>query len=181
MTVSHLFRLKNATSTPCVFPAAASSLVLTTRAKVFVELSRAECDLKFIEPLQFYQNVSPSKELRDAASQAESLVHEFQVDVEMRKDVFEAKQHAAAGVLANNVQLGAEERRLMEKLLLDGKRAGLGLSAEDRASLTEKKKGLSQLCVEFRVRLLIPSYLPVLTHASRNAGKLQQRIGTFLQ
>lgn len=125
---------------------------------MFVELSKAECELHLLEPLLFYQNVSTSKELRDASNQAEVLLRDFSVDIEMRVDVFNAKKHADANIKANGVKLTAEEARLVEKSLLEGKRAGLNLPEPERKKLTEKKKEISQLCVEFSVRGLVPSY-----------------------
>ncbi|KAI0648035.1 hypothetical protein C8Q79DRAFT_1008398 [Trametes meyenii] len=46
------------------------------------------------EPLAFYQNVSPSKELRDASDAAETVVQGSGVESSMRVDVFRAKQIA---------------------------------------------------------------------------------------
>ena len=47
--------------------------------------------------------------------------------------------------------LGPEERRLVEKMILDGKRAGLALPEKEREELTKLKKDLSQACLEFNV------------------------------
>ncbi|THH10464.1 hypothetical protein EW145_g1314 [Phellinidium pouzarii] len=116
---------------------------------VFVELSKAEADLHLLEPTLFYQNVSASKELRDASNQAEIFLRNFSVEDEMRVDIFTAKKHAEANIAAKGIKLSTEEARLVEKMLLDGKRAGLHLSEEKRESLTAKKKELSQICLEF--------------------------------
>ena len=51
-----------------------------------------------VEPLSFYQNVSPSKELRDASNEAEVLVRDFGVEASMRIDVFRAKQAAEKNI-----------------------------------------------------------------------------------
>ncbi|KAL5492873.1 PRD1 [Sanghuangporus weigelae] len=116
---------------------------------VFGELAKTEADLQDLEPLLFYQNVSTSKELRDASSQAEVVVRNFLVESEMRVDVFKAKKNADANIRSQGVKLSPEEERLIEKMLLDGKRAGLDLPEDKRDLLTKKKKELSQLCVEF--------------------------------
>lgn len=121
---------------------------------MFAELAKTEADLHLLEPLLFYQNVSTSKELRDASSQAEVIVRNFLVECEMRVDVFKAKKSADANIRALGVKLTPEEERLVEKMLLDGKRAGLELPDDKRELLTKKKKELSQLCVEFSVRSL---------------------------
>jgi Zn-dependent oligopeptidase len=46
---------------------------------------------------------------------------------------------------------------LVEKLLLDGKRAGLDLPEKDRKELEKLKKELSLTCVEFSVSLILES------------------------
>lgn len=96
----------------------------------------------------FYQRVSTSKELRDASSQAEILLRDFEVESEMRMDVFIAKKNAAANIKET---ITPEQQRLVDRMLLEGKRAGLELPEEEGKLLTEKKKELSQLCVEFGV------------------------------
>lgn len=117
-------------------------------------LAAAETRLDAItEPLSFYQNVSPSKELRDASNEAESLVRDFGVESSMRLDVFEAKAAAEKNLKASGQwdKLSSEERRLVDKLVLDGTRAGLALPEKERTELTTLKKELSQACLEFSV------------------------------
>ncbi|KAF8505246.1 metallopeptidase MepB [Hysterangium stoloniferum] len=119
-------------------------------SSVFLALADAEAKIEAItEPLAFYQNVSPSKELRDASNEAESLVRDFGVESSMRVDVFEAIQGAAESMEKNKEVLSPESKRLVEKMLLDGKRAGLALPEEERKVLTDLKKELSQTCLEF--------------------------------
>ncbi|KAF9468572.1 hypothetical protein BDZ94DRAFT_1153665 [Collybia nuda] len=103
------------------------------------------------EPLAFYQNVSPSKELRDASNEAESLVRDFGVESSMRIDVYQAKV-AAESNLKNSGEwemLSSEQKRLVDKMILDGTRAGLALPEKERNELTNLKKELSQVCLEF--------------------------------
>ena len=116
-----------------------------------MELSKTEADFHSLEPVLFYQNVSTDKELRDASSQAEVTLRDFLVEVEMRIDVFKAKKNAEANIKAQGVKLTPEEQRLVDKMLLEGKRSGLDLPEDKRELLTAKKKELSQLCVEFNV------------------------------
>ena len=61
---------------------------------VFRKLSDAETILQDLEPLLFYQNVSPNKQLRDASSAAEVTVRDFLVEVEMDVAIFQAKRPA---------------------------------------------------------------------------------------
>ncbi|TFY69553.1 hypothetical protein EVJ58_g360, partial [Rhodofomes roseus] len=102
-----------------------------------------------VEPLSFYQNVSPSKELRDASNEAEVLVRDYGVDASMRLDVFQAKLAAEKNIKASGQKLDAEEQRLVDKMLLDGKRAGLALPEAQRDELMKLKKELSQASLEF--------------------------------
>ena len=108
-------------------------------------------------PLLFYQNVSTSKELRDAASAAEVLLDEYGIEISMRLDVYQAKVNAEKNIKASGRKLNPEEERLVEKLLLDGKRAGLDLPNKERKELEKLKKELSQICIEFGVSLFLRS------------------------
>ncbi|THH27312.1 hypothetical protein EUX98_g6872 [Antrodiella citrinella] len=117
---------------------------------VFLALNEAETDFDLInDPLSFYQNVSPSKELRDASNEAEVLVRDYGVDSSMRLDVFRAKQAAEENIKKADTTLNAEEQRLVEKMVLDGTRAGLALPEEKRTKLSTLQKELSQISLEF--------------------------------
>ncbi|KXN88219.1 Thimet oligopeptidase [Leucoagaricus sp. SymC.cos] len=119
---------------------------------VFTALAYAETTLDAItEPLAFYQNVSPSKELRDASNEAEALVRNYGVESSMRLDVFKAKVAAQKNLKESGEwdKLSPEQQRLVEKLILDGTRAGLALNDADREKLKELKKELSQTCLDF--------------------------------
>jgi Zn-dependent oligopeptidase len=105
------------------------------------------------DSLGFYQNVSPSKELRDASNEAEQLVLDFGVESSMRIDVFNAKVAAQKNIEASGKKLNPEEQRLAEKMVQDGTRSGLALPEADRERLTVWKKELSQVCLEFSVSI----------------------------
>ena len=105
------------------------------------------------DPVAFYQNVSPSKELRDASNEAEQLVLDFGVESSMRIDVYNSKVAAQKNIEASGKKLNPEEQRLVEKMVQDDKRAGLALPEADREQLTEWKKELSQVCLEFSVSI----------------------------
>jgi len=95
-------------------------------------------------PLSFYQNVSASKELRDASNEAEGLLRDFNVEASMRVDVFEAIKSAAESIEKTGKELAPEEKRLVDKMLLEGKRAGLDLPEEKRNELTEVRYSSNQ-------------------------------------
>ncbi|KAF7314180.1 Thimet oligopeptidase [Mycena kentingensis (nom. inval.)] len=119
---------------------------------VFVALVNADTDFQLAtEPLSFYQNVSPSKELRDASTEADSLIRDYGVEASMRVDLYKAKLAAEQNIKASGAwdKLSPEEKRLVEFMVRDGKRAGLGLPEEQQETLKKLQKELSQVCLEF--------------------------------
>lgn len=80
----------------------------------------------------------------------------------MRLDVFRAKQAAEKNIKASGQKLTSEEQRLVDKMILDGTRAGLALPDKAREELTTLKKELSSTCLEFSVshasRQIHPTY-----------------------
>lgn len=72
----------------------------------------------------------------------------------MREDLYKAKATAEANLRKTGTwdTLSAEQKRLVEKMLLDGKRAGLALgNKEDKEKLKILKDQLSDACLTFRV------------------------------
>lgn len=104
-----------------------------------------------VEPLEFYQHVAPAKELRDASHEAAALFEAHRVEVSMRLDLFQAKQAAQRNIVASGQVLAHEEQRLVDKMLREGTRAGLGLPEAEREELARLKKELSAACLEFIV------------------------------
>jgi Zn-dependent oligopeptidase len=120
------------------------------------QLALAQAEAAFAavsEPLSFYQNVSPDKALRDASNEADVQVSAYGVESSMRKDVYDAKVAAKANMDASGeyARLDGEQRRLVDKMLMDGRRAGLALPEEERAELAALRKDLSAACLEFSV------------------------------
>ncbi|KAJ6619446.1 hypothetical protein B0H10DRAFT_2025622 [Mycena sp. CBHHK59/15] len=119
---------------------------------VFIALENLEAEFDAVnEPLSFFQNVSPSKELRDASTDADSLVRDYGVESSMRLDVFHAKLAAEKNIKGSGLweKLSSEEQRLIDKMILEGKRSGLGLPEKERNTLMALQKELSQACLEF--------------------------------
>lgn len=86
------------------------------------QLTLANADTKIegtTEPLIFYQNVSPTKELRDASNDADSLLRDFGVECSMRLDVFKAKTAAKENAITSGQwdKLSAEQKRLVDKMV----------------------------------------------------------------
>ncbi|QRV95521.1 metallopeptidase MepB [Ceratobasidium sp. AG-Ba] len=87
-----------------------------------VALSEAQLDTT-VGPLSFYQNVSPGKASRDASTDAEKL--------------------------DKGEKLSPEKQRPVDKMILDGKRAGLSLPEDRREELMKLKKEMSIACTVF--------------------------------
>ena len=69
------------------------------------------------EPLIFYQNISPQKELRDASTEADALTRDFWVEASMRLDVYNAEVAAEKNIKASGEwdKLSLEEQRLVKR------------------------------------------------------------------
>ncbi|KZV95839.1 mitochondrial endopeptidase [Exidia glandulosa HHB12029] len=122
------------------------------------------------EPLTFYQNVSTNSALRDASAAAEVALKEYGIEREMRIDLFDAAKDARAS--ANT--LSGEDERLADKILLEGKRAGLDLPEEQRKELESKNCNEEKGKIAFTPEELegIPADV-VSGYAKRDDGKLE--------
>ncbi|KAG9310224.1 hypothetical protein JVU11DRAFT_9870 [Chiua virens] len=124
----------------------------------FDNLALANAEAEFdiaLEPLGFYQNVSTNKALRDASTKSEERTRKFSNQESMREDLYKAKVTAEANLRKTGAwdKLSAEQKRLVEKMVLDGKRAGLALEKkEDKEKLKQLKDELSDACLKFTVR-----------------------------
>jgi metallopeptidase MepB len=86
-------------------------------------LAQADTEIdRVTEPLSFYLNVSPNKEIRDASNKADSLLRDFAVESSMRLDVFNAKTAAEKNIKDSGKweKLSDEDRRLIDKMVCDG-------------------------------------------------------------
>lgn len=108
--------------------------------------------------LGFYQYVAVDAALRDAASAAETALDEYVTDQSLRLDIYNAKAAAFANLQASGAKLEAEDQRLVNKLVLDGKRNGLHLSEEKRNEIAELQKELARTVQEYMVRTRPPAH-----------------------
>lgn len=112
-------------------------------------LAQDDAEMAEAEHLTFYQYVSPSQQLRDAAVEAEKKLNDWDVEAVSRLDVFRALQSCEKNVEKEGRTLEPEQKRLLEKLLLQRKRMGLGLDEQGRKEFSELKKEMSNLQTDF--------------------------------
>ena len=88
---------------------------------------------------------------RDASSDAEKMLEEFEVEMSMRKDVFDNIMMVSQSDEVKT--LSPELQRYVEKLVRDGMRNGLHLDEAKREEIKTVKKRISELGVEFNKNL----------------------------
>jgi len=89
-----------------------------------------------LEPSLFLQYVaSNDKSLRETSVKADKELNEWSLKNLMRLDVYQTLVDAKNHTKENNVELNDEEERLINRLILDRKRNGLGLDEDKRAEL----------------------------------------------
>ena len=108
-------------------------------------------------PLEFYQHVAESKELRDAANNAEMLLADHTTDMNMHFSVYQAMINAEKNIKTSGRVLTPEEARLVEKSMLDAKRAGLDLAKEKREELEKLQKEEQKAVANFIVSFILGS------------------------
>ncbi|KAA0197944.1 Neurolysin mitochondrial [Fasciolopsis buskii] len=96
--------------------------------------------------LDFPQHVSPDKEIRRASCDAARRFSDVEVELEMRKDVFD-QFVSVQSKLTETVP--AIYRRYIERKIRDGRRNGLHLDETERAKMEALSKEENQLSIDF--------------------------------
>nr|KAG5702218.1 hypothetical protein BaRGS_033930 [Batillaria attramentaria] len=97
--------------------------------------------------LDFLQHVATDKEMRDASCDADKKLSEFDVEMSMRQDVFDA---IVAFQKKNPAELSEPEAaRFVERLIKLGKRNGLHLPKDVQTKIKELKKRMSDLGIDY--------------------------------
>jgi sporulation protein YlmC with PRC-barrel domain len=122
------------------------------------------------EPALFLQYVSEDESIRNEAVDGDKKLQvrchyseglpaethgesqEFGLSTLSREDIYKSLLDAEQHTKANNVQLNPEEKRLMDRMIRDRKRNGLGLPQDKREELLAVKKKIMGLEVDFQRR-----------------------------
>ncbi|CAM9388619.1 unnamed protein product, partial [Chrysoparadoxa australica] len=99
----------------------------------------------------FLKDVSDDKALREASSKAETMMSQYYVEAGMRMDVYKSIMAFSRTDEASELQ--GEKKRLLEKHVRDLRRRGLGLDADKRNRISEVKKEMVKLGIEFQKNL----------------------------
>eukprot|EP00949_MAST-11_sp_MAST-11-sp1_P005036 g5036.t1 len=131
---------------------AASSSGKLSWDSICAPLTRDDAEFSTVENiLTFPSHVSPSREMRDAATEAEKKLSSFGVDAASRTDVYDAVKQFSETEEAT--ELVGEKKRYLEKLMRDYRRRGMHLDDETRSKVKELNKKISQLGIEFQKNL----------------------------
>ena len=126
--------------------------------------------------LQLPGMVATDKALRDASSDAEKMLEEFEVEMSMRKDVFDNILAFSKSEEAKT--LSPEMKRYVEKQVRDGMRNGLHLDEAKRDEIKAVKKRISELGVEFNKNLNEDTTF-ILLDQSELTGVPEDLVGSF--
>src|SRR3989338_3957696 len=97
--------------------------------------------------LTFPLNVSDDAAVRDASTEAKKALEAFQIEAQMRSDVYEVIRDFSASPEASS--LAPEDRRFVDFLVRDYRRNGLHLPAETRARHEALSKELAEMCTAY--------------------------------
>ena len=112
---------------------------------IFAIESSDYAHLDDIYRLNVLMNVSPLKEVRDAAQEAIEELQKEMVDIEYDEGMYRAVQEYAA----KNESLAGADKKLFDDMMRTYKRMGFGLEVEKRQQLKDNLKEIAELATGF--------------------------------
>lgn len=107
---------------------------------------------KTMNHLTFYQHISTNSEIRDASTEAESLIDKYSIESGLREDVFNNVKKVYEATKDNST-LSLELKRYIFKLYNGYKRNGLESPKETREKIEKVSKELSELSITYNKNL----------------------------
>lgn len=101
----------------------------------------------------FPAHVSADKGIRDASTEMTKKLEAFNIEQELREDVYKAVLDYVQNNPEQVARLGPQEKRLLDKTIQGYERNGLALEEEKRNRIKEIKTRLSELSIEFNRNL----------------------------
>lgn len=126
--------------------------------------------------IEFYSYVSPSEEIRHAARRARDMFAEFDTRTSTRRDLYSL----LADAHSRSESLDTESQRLMETLLSQCARQGLGLRSEDRVRLQEIDSELRQIGDDYLDDLQRPRYIDLQGRRDGLEGVPQKLLSSLI-
>lgn len=99
--------------------------------------------------LDFFQHIHPDKARRDASTESDKKLSAFEVQMSMRRDVYERIDSLNTCCSIQN----AEGKRYLERKIKNGKRNGIHLDESIRKQIEVLKKKESELGISFQKNL----------------------------
>eukprot|EP01116_Phalansterium_solitarium_P020301 TRINITY_DN5937_c0_g1_i1.p1 TRINITY_DN5937_c0_g1~~TRINITY_DN5937_c0_g1_i1.p1 ORF type:complete len:776 (+),score=281.64 TRINITY_DN5937_c0_g1_i1:314-2329(+) len=103
--------------------------------------------------LYFPSYVSSSKDVRDAANEATQALEAYDVEKDTREDLYQAVLGFKQRNPEQAAALQGEDKRFLDKVLLDFERNGLALVGDKKQRVKEIKQRISELCIKFNQNL----------------------------
>lgn len=122
-----------------------------TFENVFLKIGQVENKFNLAEThLGFYHYVSPVAAVRDVSTKVEEQLDTYRIESQSRADVYKVVKAAFDNLPQD---LDPESRKLAVETERDFRRAGLNLEPEKLAKVTELRKKLTNVSVEFNKNL----------------------------
>jgi|SRR5208283_5446475 len=138
----------------------------STFDSTFVALDAIRSDVELVSGrMDFIQQSSTSKEMRDAADEAVKKLQAWEIGIGYREDIYAALKAFAARA----PELSGEDKRLFDFTLRDFRREGFDLPAAERGAVEALFKELSPMETDFQMNV-VKARMPLVFTRAELAG-----------